>query len=92
MKRKNISLNIPGVKIELDKESEEFVDYFLKKAKLLNGFFQVNRLKQDHEDLQIIAMYLAVQMAMKIIKKSDLEEIQQEIYKIAEALEPRFNQ
>ena len=94
-KRTNLSssmkpIDIHGVKVETDKEPEEYIEYFLKKAKLLNGFFQVNKIKEPHEDLQIIAMYLAVQIAMGIMSKSDLQEIQEEIYKIADALKPRL--
>jgi len=83
-------IDIVGINADFNQEPDKYVDYYLKKAKLLNGFFQVNRIREHHEDLQIIAMYIAVQMAMGIIRKSDIEDIKEEIYKIAEALEPRF--
>lgn len=84
-------INLPGIKIELSDDNNAYVDYYMKKAKTLNGFFQINRMKEDHEDLQIIAMYLAIQMALGIISRDDMEVIKEEIFKIEEALRPRFS-
>jgi len=71
-------------------EIEENTQHYLKQANKLNGFFKIQKWQDDHEDLHVMAIYIAIQLAEKIITREDLDKTIGFIHELEEAFIPIF--